>query len=322
MALRISALWLLCLKVLKKYALRCELPYPKNPKWARRLPTILTPEEMTWLIDLAKEPVPLHHAPDHVFLGLRRGELCRLKVSDIDSQRMVIAGLRSGTSHHCDVTLSALRYRTLEQAAKLYDSLIDRVASMPGVQSVAVADSGEVAGGAGQSQARINILRRKPPRGPRVAKQLVNWLGNLQNLCCIWQQEREWAWRVSGLAGSAVDALFRITWTFSCLLQQRDSCLMAMLVLRSSLLGNRCWFLTADPAFRAATIACVNSSTGGRVLQQDPWNERRADCLEHSGTDGPLSAFSPPYATSELMSAAWCGGPKSRLRRVQRRRSR
>jgi len=37
------------LKVLKKYALRYELPYPKNPKWARRLPTILTPEEMTRL---------------------------------------------------------------------------------------------------------------------------------------------------------------------------------------------------------------------------------------------------------------------------------
>ncbi len=37
-ALRISALRFFYLKVLKKYSLRYELPYPKNPKWARRLP--------------------------------------------------------------------------------------------------------------------------------------------------------------------------------------------------------------------------------------------------------------------------------------------
>ena len=43
-ALRVSALRFFYLKVLKKYALRYELPYPKNPKWARRLPTILTPK--------------------------------------------------------------------------------------------------------------------------------------------------------------------------------------------------------------------------------------------------------------------------------------
>jgi hypothetical protein len=45
-ALRVSALRFFYLKVLKKYALRYELPYPNNRKWARRLPTILTPEEM------------------------------------------------------------------------------------------------------------------------------------------------------------------------------------------------------------------------------------------------------------------------------------
>ena len=42
-ALRISALRFFYLKVLKKYALRYELPYPKNPKWARRLPTLPSP---------------------------------------------------------------------------------------------------------------------------------------------------------------------------------------------------------------------------------------------------------------------------------------
>ena len=49
-ALRVSARRFFYLKVLKKRALKDELPYPKHPKWARRLPTILTPEEMTRLI--------------------------------------------------------------------------------------------------------------------------------------------------------------------------------------------------------------------------------------------------------------------------------
>jgi len=53
-ALRVSALRFFYLKVLRKRALRDELPYPKHPKWARRLPTILTPEEMSRLIDSSK----------------------------------------------------------------------------------------------------------------------------------------------------------------------------------------------------------------------------------------------------------------------------
>ena len=89
-ALRISALRFLYLKVLKKRALKDELPYPKNPKWARRLPTILTPEEMTRLIDSAKNLFHYAMLLTMYCCGLRRSELCRLKVSNIDSQRMVI----------------------------------------------------------------------------------------------------------------------------------------------------------------------------------------------------------------------------------------
>lgn len=89
-ALRVSALRFFYLKVLKKYALKYELPYPKNPKWARRLPTILTPEEMTRLIDSAKNLFHYAMLLTMYSCGLRRSELCRLKVSDIDSQRMVV----------------------------------------------------------------------------------------------------------------------------------------------------------------------------------------------------------------------------------------
>jgi site-specific recombinase XerD len=89
-ALRVSALRFFYLKVLKKRALKDELPYPKNPKWARRLPTILTPEEMARLINSAKNLFHYAMLLTMYSCGLRRSELCRLKVSNIDSQRMAL----------------------------------------------------------------------------------------------------------------------------------------------------------------------------------------------------------------------------------------
>ena len=89
-ALRVSALRFFYLKVLKKRALKDELPYPKNPKWARRLPTILTPEEMTRLIDSARNLFHYAMLLTMYSCGLRRSELCRLKVGNIDSQRMLL----------------------------------------------------------------------------------------------------------------------------------------------------------------------------------------------------------------------------------------
>ena len=89
-ALRVSALRFFYLKVLKKRALKDELPYPKNPKWARRLPKILTPEEMARLIDSAKNLFHYAMLLTMYSAGLRRSEVCRLKVSNIDSQRMVM----------------------------------------------------------------------------------------------------------------------------------------------------------------------------------------------------------------------------------------
>lgn len=89
-ALRISALRFFYLKVLRKRALMDELPYPKNPKWARRLPTILTPDEMTRLINSARSLFHYAMLLTMYCCGLRRSELCRLKVSNIDSQRLVL----------------------------------------------------------------------------------------------------------------------------------------------------------------------------------------------------------------------------------------
>jgi integrase len=65
-----------------------DLPYPRN--YRRRLPVVLSPEEAMRLIDSARN---LFHRAMLMTLyscGLRRAEVCRLKVGDIDSQRMMI----------------------------------------------------------------------------------------------------------------------------------------------------------------------------------------------------------------------------------------
>jgi site-specific recombinase XerD len=83
----IAALRFFFLRVLKRRDMKEDLPYPKR---RRRLPVVLSPEEIERLIAGAKN---LYHRTLLITLygaGLRRSELCRLKVRDIDSQRMVL----------------------------------------------------------------------------------------------------------------------------------------------------------------------------------------------------------------------------------------
>jgi len=67
-----------------------DLPYPNSAKYQRRLPTILTPEEVSRLIDSARNLFHYAMLLTIYSAGLRRSELCRLKVSNIDSGRMMI----------------------------------------------------------------------------------------------------------------------------------------------------------------------------------------------------------------------------------------
>jgi integrase/recombinase XerD len=84
---RLAALRFFYTKTLRKTWSIEETPYPKK---ALRLPTILSPEEVTQLIDAAL--TPYHHTLLMMLYatGVRRAELVRLKVSDVDSKRMVI----------------------------------------------------------------------------------------------------------------------------------------------------------------------------------------------------------------------------------------
>jgi integrase/recombinase XerD len=81
------ALRFLYLKVLRRPFERDDLPLPKVP---RRLPIILSPEEVARLIEGAAN---LRHRTILMTLystGMRRAEICRLQVTDIDSARMMI----------------------------------------------------------------------------------------------------------------------------------------------------------------------------------------------------------------------------------------
>jgi integrase/recombinase XerD len=86
---------------------------PKNPKWARRLPTILTPEEMSRLIDSAKNLFHYAMLLTVYSCGLRRSELCPLKVSNIDSQRMVLRVERGKGGVDREIPLSPKLLETL-----------------------------------------------------------------------------------------------------------------------------------------------------------------------------------------------------------------
>jgi len=84
---RLAALRFFYIKTLRKPWSIAETPYPKK---VQRLPIILSSEEVAQLIDSAL--TPFHHILLMALYatGARRAELARLKIIDIDSQRMII----------------------------------------------------------------------------------------------------------------------------------------------------------------------------------------------------------------------------------------
>jgi integrase/recombinase XerD len=85
--LRLAALRFFYIHVLKRNWSVAETPYPKK---VFHLPEILTQEEVARLIDAAEFPFHRILLMTMYATGARRAEVARLKVSDIDSQRMVV----------------------------------------------------------------------------------------------------------------------------------------------------------------------------------------------------------------------------------------
>ena len=112
MAQHLAALRFFYTKTLKKTWSITETPYPKK---ALHLPTILSQEEVTRLIDAARPPFHRTLLMALYATGLRRAELARLKVSDVDSQRMVIHVQGGKGRKDRDVLLSAKLLDELRQ---------------------------------------------------------------------------------------------------------------------------------------------------------------------------------------------------------------
>jgi integrase/recombinase XerD len=99
-------------KTLKRHYMLESIPLPKEP---RTLPKVLSQREVTTLIESAGN---LMHRTILMMLystGMRRAELCQLKVSDIDRERMVIHIRQGKGQRDRDVDLSESLLETLRE---------------------------------------------------------------------------------------------------------------------------------------------------------------------------------------------------------------
>jgi integrase/recombinase XerD len=100
---RAAALKFLFVKTLRRPYLPDAIPFPKCHK---RLPTVLSQEEVTRLIDSTGSLMHRAMVMTLYATGVRRAELCRLKVADIDSERMVLHVQQGKGGRDRDVPLS------------------------------------------------------------------------------------------------------------------------------------------------------------------------------------------------------------------------
>jgi integrase/recombinase XerD len=108
----VAALRFLYVKTLKRPYMHEHLPMPKRQ---RPLPQVLSPAEVQRLLDSASN---LYHRAMLMTLystGMRRAEMCRLKVADIDSERMVVHIRHGKGGRDRDVPLSERLLETLRE---------------------------------------------------------------------------------------------------------------------------------------------------------------------------------------------------------------
>jgi len=108
----VAALRFLFVKTLRRDYPPDHLPYPKQPK---QLPVILSRDEVSRLINAAKN---LYHRALLMTLygtGMRRAEVTQLKVDDIDSERMLVHIRQGKGSRDRDVPLSPALLETLRE---------------------------------------------------------------------------------------------------------------------------------------------------------------------------------------------------------------
>ena len=109
---QVAALRFFFVKTLKRHQFRDFLPYPQDQ---RRLPTVLSREEVSRLINAAGTLFRRTLLMTLYGTGMRRSELAHLKVGDIDSQRMIIRVVAGKRSKDRDLPLSPALLETLRE---------------------------------------------------------------------------------------------------------------------------------------------------------------------------------------------------------------
>jgi site-specific recombinase XerD len=157
--IRMSALRFFFKKMLKRRDIHFDdLPFPKTP---RKLPTVLSREEVRRMID---ETTNLMHRTILMVLygtGVRRTELSLLKVTDIDSKRMVIHIRQGKGSCDRDVPLSPKLLEALREYWRWKKPKIYLFPSTPGKRGVEEPMSDKVVWWAVREAARRAGITRK-----------------------------------------------------------------------------------------------------------------------------------------------------------------
>jgi site-specific recombinase XerD len=109
---QVAALRFFFVKTLKRHQFRDFLPYPQDQG---RLPTVLSREEVSCLIEAAGTLFRRTLLMTLYGTGMRRSELAHLKVGDIDSQRMIIRVVAGKRGKDRDLPLSPALLETLRE---------------------------------------------------------------------------------------------------------------------------------------------------------------------------------------------------------------
>jgi integrase/recombinase XerD len=109
---QVAALRFFFVKTLKRHQFRDFLPYPQDQ---RRLPTVLSREEVSRLIEAAGTLFRRTLLMTLYGTGMRRSELAHLKVGDVDSQRMIIRVVAGKRGKDRDLPLSPALLETLRE---------------------------------------------------------------------------------------------------------------------------------------------------------------------------------------------------------------
>ena len=109
---QVAALRFFFVKTLKRHQFRDFLPYPQDQ---RRLPTVLSREEVPRLINAGGTLFRRTLLMTLYGTGMRCSELAHLKVGDIDSQRMIIRVVAGKRGKDRDLPLSLALLETLRE---------------------------------------------------------------------------------------------------------------------------------------------------------------------------------------------------------------